>query len=300
MRKFLGIVGISSLLVAAPLSAFAADMPLKAKAPPPAPAASWTGCYVGGNAGGIIGAERDSLGQGGEFLNAINIFSNPANTITSSYNSHGTAFTGGGQFGCNWQTGTSFVWGFEGDINGATRFTTTKSFGPLGPFAAVAGNNPGALLSSRTESVSMDLNWFSTFRGRLGFLATPTLLLYGTGGLAVAEINSSTNVVFGTDQFFLSGGNFAGSSTTTRVGWTVGVGAEWMFAPHWSVKAEYMFLDFGSFGYNSPCLGTSTPGACAPGTNFLWTTNVRAEDHIARVGVNYHFGWPQGPVLAKY
>jgi outer membrane immunogenic protein len=276
----------------------AADLPVKAPVKAlPAPVATWTGCYVGANGGGIIGGDRYSLAQGGDFLAPNNIFSSPANNITDTFRSRDSGFTGGGQVGCNWQAGAKVVWGVEGDINGATRLTDTRSFGPLGPFAPVPGNNPGALLAaSHTETLTKDLNWFATFRGRVGFLATPTLLLYGTGGLAVADINSSTNVVFGTDQFFLGGFNFNGSTSTTRAGWTVGAGAEWLFAPHWSVKAEYLFLDFGSFGYNSPCT-SAPPGSCGPGTNFLWTTSVRAQEHIARFGVNYHFG---GPIVAKY
>lgn len=265
-------------------AAMSADLPLKAPVMAAA-VANWTGCYVGGNAGGIIGADRYALSQGGDFVTVPgNIFSNPANTITHAFTSHAAGFAGGAQVGCNWQKGKG-VFGVEADLNGATRLTDTNSFGPIGPFLPVPGNNPGALLAaSHTERVSKQLNWFSTFRGRAGFLATPTLLLYGTGGVAVAQIGSSTNETFGTDQFFLGGFGFQGSTTATRVGFTVGAGAEWMFAPKWSVKAEYLFLDFGSFGYNSAC-GT----AACPSGNFIWTTNVRAQEHIARVGVNYHF-----------
>jgi len=59
-------------------SAFAADMPVKARPAPP-PVYTWTGCYLGANAGGIFGADRYSLSMGGDFLLAGNAFSNPAN-----------------------------------------------------------------------------------------------------------------------------------------------------------------------------------------------------------------------------
>jgi outer membrane immunogenic protein len=209
------------------------DMHPAALGSPPAPVASWTGCYIGGTAGGIIGSDRYSLAQGGDFLFPNNIFSSPANNIAHTFDSHESGFTGGGQIGCNWQTSPNFVWGVEADLNGASRLTDTNSFGPIGPFTPVPGNNPGALLaSSHTESVSKDVEWYSTFRGRVGYLVSPTMLLYGTGGLAVARIKSSTNETFAADQFFLSNFVFQGSDTITRVGWTAGAGAEWMFAPN--------------------------------------------------------------------
>jgi outer membrane immunogenic protein len=281
-------------------SAGAADLPVKA--PPMAVAApfTWTGCYVGGNAGWIGGADRYDLSPGGGFLNPINLFSTPANNALLSHSytsdgSRGAGFTGGGQVGCNYQSGM-WVWGVEADINGSgLRESITAAYGPAGPF--VGG---GALLaSSHTEAVTKDLDWFSTFRGRIGFTPAPQWLLYGTGGLAVARIHSTTNVAFGADQFFLSNGVFTGSDTETRWGWTAGAGVEYAFTRNWSFKAEYLYLDFGRFSYLSPCqtfpLCTPAPGQ-AP---FAWNTNVRAHENVARVGLNYKFDWG-GPVVAKY
>jgi outer membrane immunogenic protein len=36
-----------------------------------------------------------------------------------------------------------------------------------------------------------------------------------------------------------------GSFSETRAGWTLGGGLEWMFAPHWTHKAEYLYYDLG-------------------------------------------------------
>lgn len=291
----LGGLAISALLVAAPLSvASAADLRVKAL-PPAAPVFSWTGCYVGGNVGGMIGSDRYSPSMGGDFLLAGNLFSNPANSalVNHSYTPNPGAFTGGVQIGCNYQSG-KWVFGGEADINAATRLSTTTNFGSIGPFAG-----GGALLmSSHTENVTKDLNWYSTFRGRIGFTPTPTWLLYVTGGLAVASINSSSNLAFGTDQFFLSEFNFAGSTTQTRGGWALGVGGEWAFAPKWSLKAEYLYMDFGTFSYATPCT-TFGAGLCPVGSNFLFDNSVRAQEQVFRVGINYKFGWP-GPVVANY
>jgi outer membrane immunogenic protein len=72
---------------------------------------------------------------------------------------------------------------------------------------------------------------------------------------------------------------------TTQVGWTLGAGVEYAFLPNWSVKAEYLYLNFGSNSYLSPLVAASVP--FAPG--YAWATTARERDHVARVGVNYKF-----------
>jgi len=119
------------------------------------------------------------------------------------------------------------------------------------------------------------------------------LLIYGTGGLAVGRIKSSTNVVFGTTEFILNGYNLAGSDTRTRAGWVIGAGIEWATGSNWSIKAEYLHLDFGSFDYLSPCTNVayckSGNSGQAVGEAGSWSTSVRAREDVVRVGVNYRF-----------
>jgi outer membrane immunogenic protein len=70
----------------------------------------------------------------------------------------------------------------------------------------------------------------------------------------------------------------ANSTSNTSTGWTVGAGLEWRFAPAWSVKAEYLYVDLGSHSdtivYNY-------------GPTSSLTSTVRETDNIVRVGVNY-------------
>jgi len=289
MKLDIGGLVVSALLSTVSLSiASAADLPVKAL-PPAAPVFSWTGCYIGGNAGGMVGSDRYSISAGGDFL-LTGILSNPANAalLNHSYTQNPGAFTGGAQIGCNYQSG-NWVFGGEADIN-ATRLSTTTNtnFGPIGPFAG----SGGLFASSHTENVTNDLNWYSTFRGRIGFTPTPTWLLYVTGGLAVASINSTSNLSYGADQFFISNHSFSGSTTQTRAGWALGVGGEWAFAPKWSLKAEYLYMDFGTFSY-------ALQEPAGAGGNFIFNNSVRAQEQVFRVGVNYKFGWA-GPVVAKY
>jgi outer membrane immunogenic protein len=62
---------------------------------------------------------------------------------------------------------------------------------------------------------------FGTLTGRLGFLITPAVLLYGKGGVAWVVEDHSINV----------GGAVFNSGDFTRTGWDAGVGLEWMFFP---------------------------------------------------------------------
>jgi outer membrane immunogenic protein len=119
---------------------------------------------------------------------------------------------GGGTLGYNWQTG-QFVFGLEAD-------------------AAFADINAG--VTALGVTVESEIRSLGTVRGRVG-VAFDTVLLYATGGYAWAENKFSVTI----PPLSLSESNF-------HHGWTVGAGVEWMFAPKWSVKFEYLYRDFGS------------------------------------------------------
>ena len=72
------------------------------------------------------------------------------------------------------------------------------------------------------------------------------------------------------------------SVSRTKVGWTAGAGAEWMFAHDWSAKIEYLYLDLGS----DSAIGSFAPPV-SPQFQVGYTWHTR--ENIARVGVNYHF-----------
>lgn len=290
MRRHSGWAIASAIFLLASGIAVAADMPVKApvyKAPPPE-VVSWTGCYAGGNIGGGWARSRDTWTGITEFP-AGAFAAGAATVLPAAANADLTSdgFVGGAQVGCNIQKGT-FVFGVEGDIQ-YTDFGTTRTAVSLGntnggPATIVPGNI--------TETFAS--HWLSTIRGRVGFTTGPALL-YITGGAAVADLRLTDQVCF--PGAFVPSCNTA-SVNPTRVGWTLGVGAEWMLKGNWSIKAEYLYVDLGSVASTSTAIITATglPPALPNGTI---THNHDLTENIVRIGLNYKFNWA-GPVVAKY
>jgi outer membrane receptor protein involved in Fe transport len=83
---------------------------------------------------------------------------------------------------------------------------------------------------------------------RVGLISGPggSWWFYETGGGAIAKSNSAIKRVLRGE-----GGCNAASANQTKLGWTMGAGAEWAFAPRWSVRAEYLYVDLGTVTYTS-------------------------------------------------
>ena len=279
MKKIL--LSVAALAVSAG-SALAADLPNKKSAPvyvPPPPALTWTGFYVGLNAGYTFGDSNtltySTYSNAG--LVGFPLFQN-AGVFPGSSSLNNDGFIGGGQVGYNWQFNNNFVAGIEADIQGVATGSSSSILIGAGGFAAT--------------QVTRSLDYLGTVRGRLGYLITPTLLLYGTGGLAYGQANLST-------AFANPGaGLFAASSfSDTRVGWTAGGGLEWAFLPNWSAKVEYLYYDLGSVATPTAVLSGAGVGN---GLSTGYIANAKFNGHIVRAGLNYHFNWGAAPVVAKY
>jgi outer membrane immunogenic protein len=274
-------------------SAMAADLPSKGLPLPPLPPPPpmWSGFYVGLNLGA-------TLGVGPLSTSAVPVAAAPtwgsevalsSALATSKFPLDDARFIGGGQVGYNFQLAPSWVVGFEADIQGvADSSSNGVAFGAGAP----AGFPNERIISAVRATKTLD--YFGTARGRLGFLAAPTLMLYATGGLAYGGV-ASTTTIFQENAPFVPGFASAGRYSDTRVGWTVGGGLEWLFAPKWSLKLEYLYYDLGRVTYGLSAL--TFPG--------LYTSAVAAstrfDGHVARAGLNYHFNWSEpAPVIAKY
>lgn len=241
-------------------------------------APSFAGGYIGLNAGGTWGTSDYSTDAGcrpttfAVFCDstASSAVNGPAVARSGTGSLSSSGFTGGIQAGYNWQVGR-IVFGGEGDFGA---FSLGKSVNPTGVFPQpFLGTN-----YSLTESMSTD--WLITVRGRLGVTVAPQLLLYGTAGVALTDFQFSTSYADNAIDSTFPGG--AGSTSISNVitGWTIGGGGEWLLDGRWSIKAEYLYIDFGS---------TNIPVALSNTEDYTQTMSVDADlsAQVARVGVNY-------------
>lgn len=308
MKKFL-LTSFSLTILTT--STLAADLPSrKAEIAPLQSPPIWTGFYAGLNAGGSW-ANSNSFNTKIADIDFENIAPLP------SVSSPGAAgFIGGGQLGYNWQAAIgsyNFVAGVEADIQGITsnggKAVGLSSFEPASQ--TVVTPNAGFVVYNNLnpQTVSKSLNYIGTARGRLGFLAMPTLLVYGTGGLAYggASVSSSFYNGVNSSAYDLNGnllGSISalsfgqGSTSATFIGWSAGGGLEWMFMPNWSVKAEYLYYDLGTRSGNYAGYRNDING------NLIYTDVIRystqLNGNIARAGINYHFNFGAFPVVSKF
>jgi outer membrane immunogenic protein len=144
----------------------------------------------------------------------------------------------GGTLGYNWQTGP-VVFGLETDLD----WSGMKGSAACGAFSCETKNT-----------------WLGTTRGRIGY-AWDRFLPYVTGGVAYGNVKAASAL---------------GSTSDTRVGWTVGAGAEFALAGNRTAKLEYLYADLGDFNCGGAC--TLTPPA-----------SVDFHTNIVRAGLNYRF-----------
>src|SRR3974390_3261677 len=166
-----------------------------------------------------------------------------------------------------------FVVGVEGDFDGATSTGNSQAI-----FPSLAG------IPSSTDAFAANqkINWLTTARGRLG-VSTGSGLAYITGGAAWE--NRTTAAIISADTavatYAQSG---TGKFTQTRTGYVLGAGYEWMFAPGWSLRAEYLFYDFSDSSFARLPIPGCAAGPC--GVDLKIGDN---EVNEFRLGVNYFF-----------
>ena len=280
------VVASIGMLAMGLTAASAADMPVRPvyKAPPPpvVPVWSWTGCYIGANAGGAWQKVDNTLTvtNGSPAYFAVSVLPEVSRNGTGSLESSG--FIGGAQVGCNYQSGR-VVWGVETDFNWmhqndhlGGRFVYSTD--PLSPYLV---------------DVSDDKKWLWTLRGRLGFTATERVLLYVTGGFAALRMDFTQT--FNEPPFTTppNGTPQIATFSKTKGGWTVGAGVEAGLWDNWTVKAEYLYAQF-----DGETISSSLTGGVAPVPRFATFSNSLSDIHlhVARVGLNYRFG---SPIVAR-
>jgi outer membrane immunogenic protein len=260
-----------------------------APAPPVAPGGyDWTGVYVGANVGWSGAATHVSPTAAtttqvtGLSAGAGPVTVPPATFTTAPQDFSSSSWAAGGQVGVNKQMGALVV-GLEGDIDGVGNFQSQFSRYAL----PATGLTTGSVV---TINRSTTPNWIGSVRGRVGW-ATGPLLLYVTGGLALADVRQHAFYTYApTPTAAAAAANPAGtfapffnasSVDSTLTGWTVGGGVEWGLSRSVSIGAEYRHSDYGRPGY---AFGSGFVGATAE------TPAIGFTDDEVLAKVNFRFG----------
>jgi outer membrane immunogenic protein len=270
------VVGLTGLAGAADIGA--ADMPLWA--PPPVYVPTWTGCYIGGHGG--YGTTTSSS----QFSPGFDVFQFGAIQLNESFDNRGVM--GGGQAGCQLQTGT-FVWGLEGDWSSFSNSSSRSAFS-----AATLFETDGTvdfISGTVIQQVSYDSLW--SVRGRFGGIFSDVYHLYVTAGIGGArasyrssELNSFNGVSPGS----------ATNVTMNPTGIVFGAGAEWKIWPQFVIGAEYLHYALSSDTALPAASGTfDGPNGVEP---ISLITGPASSDHVhtnnvdvLRFRASYLFNW---------
>lgn len=242
-----GAVGL--VAVSFTSAAVAADLPARmyAKAPPPVAAVyNWSGCYVGGNGGGLWSRNNWALPD----MGGLPVSSHDVDS-----------WLAGIQGGCNYQFNGGWVVGIQGDYD----------------WSDGTGSSPHATFPTLTDQ--SHISGLGSVTGRVGY-AWDRFLGYVKGGGAW-ERNDYL-------QFFPATGATFATNSTTRDGWTVGIGGEYAFTNNLTGFIEYDYYDFGNDNLTFATVGGTFPHI-----------TISERQSVVKGGLNWKFDW-MSPVVARY
>jgi outer membrane immunogenic protein len=224
---------------------------------PAAPGTNWTGAYIGAQGGYGWGQTQ--------WPDVFGVVA-PGGSLPRFDNS---GWLAGGTIGVNAQSGR-FVFGVEGEIL-ATGIKGSRS----------GSIDVGAAVFNTTFTSKID--WLALATARAGFVVGDKWMLYGKGGLAIAEERHTATAAV---TIIATSIDYAGKAVHT--GAVVGAGGEYAFAPNWSIKAEYDYIKM--FAQQVQLQGTGVGGPFGAGIALNATaTKITQNLHLVKFGVNYHF-----------
>jgi outer membrane immunogenic protein len=259
-------------------TASAADLAARPYTKAPAPVAAvynWTGCYIGGG-GGYGMWNQDVVGLAGANAAAAVPF-----TTTQTGGGRGAFGTvgggcdyqfslGGGFLGINQIVVGAFADGDWGSIKGTPHFTVDLAGDEKNSSAWAAG-------------------------GRIGWLVTPQVLTYFSGGYTQARFDQVNQ--FG--EFIGQGNPGTIIPAHTYKGWFLGSGLEyatnWLPGLFW--KTEYRYSEFNTDRLAQVCVSVALCGALGNTGTFYdskkFTQTISTE-------LVYRFNWGGPPLVSKY
>lgn len=294
MKKF-----VFGMIALAATPAMAADFATKATPAMPAarPIYDWTGLYLGINGGG--GRASNCWTQRGYNVPILSINGSPYFGVSNFSNadegcSNGTGTVVGGQIGYRQQV-NSFVFGIEaqGDWANISGSNSSPAIGGVNKFLSNL-RQPFTGAASLVNTTKVDA--IGMFTGQVGY-SFGTVLLYAKGGVAVTDNKYSGAAAANVGTLVTATLTDAGRAT--KFGGVAGAGLEWMFAPGWSLGAEYNHLFMGNEQVGLAYTGNSIGGTLPPqlgvtAGNIVGipsrTQSISQDLDIATIRLNYSFG----------
>lgn len=253
--SFAGALSVSA-------AASAADLLPPLDVEPFAP--NWSGYYAGLFVGGLF-SQNDADTIGTTAFQSL-----PTSIVPSSLDLDSEALIGGVTLGYNLQAG-NVVYGVEGDFG----------FTDLGETGSFTGD---PVLGTRlTTSAQSQIDYFSTIRARAGFALSDNLMIFGTGGLALGQVETSASVV-GVDAPALA---WAGSDESWEAGWTVGGGAEVRVSDPVTLKLDALYYDLGDSSVTAS--GNDAVRGVAALNGIDYVAETENTGFTVRMGINARF-----------
>jgi len=238
MRKILLSLVAATALCSG--SATAADIPTKAPIYKAAPVFTWTGFYGGVNAG---------YGWDPTYW-----LENPPGTLDEILNLRPQGAFGGVQIGYNWQFSRNWLFGIETDFQ-ISDIQDRYNFVYPGGGASYA---------------TLAIDYFGTVRARFGYVMDRNLFYFTAGG-AYAKFQANMFADFDVGDGLINGHKWLG-------GYVVGFGYERAFTNNWTLKFEYLFIDFSHLDIRG--INTGGGQVALTGDPYL---------HVVRLGLNLRF-----------
>jgi outer membrane immunogenic protein len=244
---------------------------------------SWSGFYFGGNGGYGFGSSSVAYTPNDPAARLGTCGHSGGGTCIPSAGFREDGPTAGGQVGLNWQINSMWLTGVEADYQWSDFKGAGSSTFHLGGVGTTSMNAVGTAKS------------FGTVRLRMGVIPMAPLLFYGTGGVAFAKVSENLSATPAATNLFSSGGFsyscvsgapcFAGSSSNTLWGWTLGGGAEYALTNNLTLKSEILYVHFP--GVSATAVAQGTTGGTAPASFTAGFSIVGFV--VARGGLNFRF-----------
>lgn len=244
-----------------------------------APTSNWTGGQIGGSNGGSFA--NNAFADPGSYICPPFIYLGSGCSETPfNFTGHSTSYTAGPFIGYRAQLG---VWVVGVEADASYKNNTTE-------VAQTSNTSISSFVRNDAFVGTVKQGWDGSVRARVGYLVTPWILLYGTGGVAFERVTGTltyAGYLYSSSSGPLIGNTTAaGSFTEGVVGGTVGGGIEVQLFGPWSARVEYRYTDFGKFTKPIPvsnyCVSCASP-------SFGSTVEIHPTFQTVKLGIGFGF-----------